>query len=534
MLMRRWATLWLVALMIGAGVVGAIPVAAQYEDELPPGVQSVTVDGQPINASSSPSVENPSPEIAGILDSGPTEVELAIGNGEIVRFNVPVDPVSGAFTGTPPEPLDPGTYSLYIDDQLIGDFTITGEPAPDFFPDLAKMTPLPNDLQGQNFALVDGSLLSVTEEARRTAANSGNDAPEAVAQTEQALTASGWFRRYENRMARPKADDPTQFEALLGAFVIEYTGVSGAEDAFAQVAGQTAGEIQGATVGDESTLVRTEGTTTDTGAPYISLGLTFRVDRILASIVWSDLAGGEPDQAALEALGNTLVGRIRTELEATTPGLSARIARPGLSEGVTFSLHTETYERIDGTLIAQYGENQDQIGVREARYAEANNVYVAQIEGDAGGRFRHVAALYSFADDAAATAWFDAIPERLRSDPLRGYLSMSPTDDAGEFGDGTIGYTFRHRAGGATTSGLRYYIRVGNTVAQIELASEAGAGRDAVDGLAEAQVGCLEAESGCNDTFDIAGLSAGAAPAETPAAGGTIEVTPAAAETPAG
>jgi hypothetical protein len=522
--MRRWTTLWLVALVVGTGLLGAAPAAAQYYDgNLPEGVVSVTCAGQPIDADTSPETDNRQPEIAGILDPGPTEVELALGDGEIVRFTVSVDPVSGAFAGTPPDPLDPGPYSLYIDDELIGECTIVG---PETVPDLAVMVALPGDL-GDGHAVVDGKLLSVTEEARRTAANSGDESPEAVAQLEQALTGTGWRRRYENRVALPQSEDPSQFQVLTNSFVIEYDSADNATASYQQVVGAGGEAIAGAaTIGDQSTLARTEGTTTDTGEPFISLSLTFTVDRLLVNVAVSDLVGGEPDQATVEGVGAAVQQRIEAELAAERPGLSSGVLRLDLGSGITFETHEEGYERLDGALVPRYGEAPDQSTVREERFADADDAYIALFEGDAGGRFRHVVALYSFADEGAAAAWLAGVPERLRNDPLRGYLSMSPVEGAGEFGDGTAAYSFRHRAGGATTSGFRYYVQIGDRVAQIELATEGEAAQEAVETLVEQNVSCLEDEGFCAQTTSLPNGTGGdaAAEEEEPA---VVEPTPA-------
>ena len=57
--MRRLATIWLVATMLTAAV-GAT-ARAQYDDGLPAGVRQVTVDDQPIDASTTPEVANRNP-----------------------------------------------------------------------------------------------------------------------------------------------------------------------------------------------------------------------------------------------------------------------------------------------------------------------------------------------------------------------------------------------------------------------------------------------------------------------------------------
>jgi len=548
---KRWMTLWVVALTLATGLLAAAPVRAQYYNgELPAGVKSVTVDGKPINASASPETDKTSPVIAGTLDPGPTEAELAIADGDIVTFKVQVK-ANGTFQGTPPKPLKPGKYTLYIDDALIGDFTVTKAAAPPFPLDMALLVPLPADF-GDGFGIVDGKYVNLQEEAQRTAGNQGDASAAAVKKSEDALQATGWQRRYENRVAQPKSDDPTQFQLLVGSFAIEFASADKAQTAYKAVASQGGEVVEGApTIGDGSTFISGSGTTTDTSADYQLLGVTFTVDRVLVNIAVSNLANETPDQDQLAKAAQAVQGRIEDEIargaaSATTTrfgfqndptataeagagstataddtssatsadnpaGLSARVLRLQVGDGLTFDTHDEAYDRFDGALVPRYAETADQAKVREDRIASADTSYSATFEGSLGGggndqgtaaagdaRFRHVVALYEFKDDAAAKTWLDGVKDRISNDPLRGYLSMSPVDGSKQFGDGSVAYSFRYRSAAATTSGFRYYVQVGSTVAQIEVATAKGATQEVVEQVVQAQADCLKAGA-CED-----------------------------------
>ena len=562
MAVRRWTTLWVVALTLVTGLLATAPARAQYYNgELPAGVKSVTVDGKPINAGASPETEKTSPVIAGTLDPGPTEAELAIADGDIVTFTVQVK-ANGSFQGTPPKPLKPGKYTLYIDDALIGDFTVTKAAAPAFPLDMGLLVPLPADF-GDGFGLVDGKYVNLQEEAQRTAGNQGDASSAGVKKSEDALQATGWQRRYENRVAQPKSDDPTQFQLLVGSFAIEFASAEQAQTAYKAVASQGGEVVEGApTIGDGSTFVSGSGTTTDTSADYQLLGVTFTVDRVLVNIAVSNLANEAPDQDQLAKAARAVQGRIEDEIgrgaasatttrfgfqndptataeagaEATAApgdatdadstataddtasatsadnpaGLSARVLRLQVGDGLTFDVHDEAYDRFDGALVPRYAETADQAKVREDRIAGADASYNATFEGSLGGandqgtaaagdaRFRHVVALYEFKDDATAKTWLDGVKDRISNDPLRGYLSMSPVDGSKQFGDGSVAYAFRYRSAAATTSGFRYYVQVGSTVAQVEVATAAGASQEVVEQVVQAQADCLTAGA-CED-----------------------------------
>ncbi|MDQ3780583.1 MAG: hypothetical protein M3354_08570, partial [Chloroflexota bacterium] len=75
---RQWATVWLVAVTIIVSL-GAV-AHAQYDDALPAGLLQITVDGQPIDASTTPEIDNRNPEFAGRVERGSaTSVEIGIG-----------------------------------------------------------------------------------------------------------------------------------------------------------------------------------------------------------------------------------------------------------------------------------------------------------------------------------------------------------------------------------------------------------------------------------------------------------------------
>jgi hypothetical protein len=176
---RRWLAIVL-ALTFLAGPVST--VGAQYAGALPAGVVAAEVDGQPIDADNTPETDDPSPQISGRINTGLPSVDLAIGDGEVVRFTAPVDE-RGRFRATPPEPLEPGQYSLYIFDALVGAFTVSaaaeddrnagaGEgraETPDL--DIARVVPFPFDFGEAipGLGLLDGRFFSLDEEARRSA-----------------------------------------------------------------------------------------------------------------------------------------------------------------------------------------------------------------------------------------------------------------------------------------------------------------------------------------------------------------------------
>lgn len=527
---RRWAAIWLVAVIaairLGTTALGApSPVQYQYDDQLPSGVLAVTVDGQPINASATPTIANRNPVFAGRLAPASDEVELALRDGEVIRFTLEVDPTTGRFQGRAPDPLDPATYTLFIDDDAIGDFVISGETAPaegGALLDLASLVPFPADLEGiagLGFVLDEGRYRSLRDAAREAAGEGA--APAAVLQAEQQLVDAGWRGRYDGKLAVPQGSDPRLFELEVSSFVIEYAQSSGAEATF-NALNQGAG-LDAETIGDASLLTEGSGVVGNTGAAFQSRQLVFRQDRLLFVVVLADLMNREPDQAALETLGQTLQGRAEAVLSGDEPGLSRTVVRIDPADVLRID-GDESYLARDGALVPDFNESAQQRAAREAAYAGAASVYTAAFNARLGGAgdeatpateaplVLYTVTLYEFADDGEAEDWMAGLGDRLDQDPTVGrFLAFSPLEDFPELGDQTAAFSLSRESVGGTASGFRFYVRVGNQIASVELAAAPEAPRTAVEELVEAQVACLEADA-CPDLAPLpAGLGQEAA-----------------------
>lgn len=96
-------------------------------DELPANVLAATLNGEPVDANSTPVVTNPQPTISG---------QLAESNGT-VTIHITSDPQTftatvgsdGRFSAQVPQPLDDGVHTLYFDGARIGTFTVVAAAA---------------------------------------------------------------------------------------------------------------------------------------------------------------------------------------------------------------------------------------------------------------------------------------------------------------------------------------------------------------------------------------------------------------------
>ncbi|HEU5430501.1 MAG TPA: hypothetical protein VFU81_02495, partial [Thermomicrobiales bacterium] len=338
---------WPAALLVTCLALSLVAPAAraQYETGLPAGLTQMTIDGQPIDATTSPTVTSATPTFAGRISTGAATVDLAVAanQGEPIRFTLDAD-AKGRFKGPPPGPLADGDWTLYVSDAMVGGFTVAsggaaGTPSPrgggNDMLDIAQALPLPFDfgdaIPGLGF--VDGRFFTIDEEAQRTAAAAGDTSKNAVNQTLQGLQSAGWQQRYDNRLAVPKADDPTLFDVQVSSFVIQYDSANSADRAFRSVT-ENAESVDSPTIGDASQLTSIKGTAQNTGAPYRGLRLTFRQDRLLVMIVLANLTNQEPDQAVLEAAAQAAQARAAAIVDAKSPGLGALTQRLDLSDAM--------------------------------------------------------------------------------------------------------------------------------------------------------------------------------------------------------
>jgi hypothetical protein len=517
---------WLAALLVACLALSlAAPAArAQYETGLPEGLTQMTVDGQPIDASSSPTTTSATPTFAGRISTGAPSVELAVAadQGEPVRFSLDAD-AKGRFKGPPPGPLEDGSWTLYVNDAMVGTFTVAsggGTPTPrgggNQMLDIAQALPLPFDfgdaIPGLGF--VDGRFYTIDEEAQRTAAAAGDTSKNAVNQTLQGLQAAGWQARYDNRLAVPKQDDPTLFDVQVSSFVIQYDSADSADRAFRSVT-ENMESVDSPTIGDASQLTTIKGTAQNTGAPYRGLRLTFRQDRLLVMIVLANLTNEEPDQAVIEAAAQAAQARAAAIVGGNAPGLGALAQRLDLSDATAPPAIDEGYAVLGGALVAGYAQDAAAQQARAAEFTGTTDAFVASANATvdlSGGRRNRDATptpeatatagagtpisygvtLYAFPADTDADAWLQNLPNQLAQTPPAGYDQFAAAADAPAFGDASLTYQFSRTVNGQAESGYRVYARAGAQIAELEFAAAPQVALAAVGELVNGQLDCLQ------------------------------------------
>jgi hypothetical protein len=525
-------------------------VHAQYAEGLPPGILSVEVDGQPIDAVTIPVTNNPTPEISGRVELGVQVIELAVANGEVTRFSAELDD-RGRFRVPVPRPLPDGQYTLYINDVLIGVFTVESgaaneqrEPGP--LLDIARVVPYPADfgelIPGIGF--LDGRFYTLEEEATRTAATANGD----VRQTQRRLAEAGWLQRYENRLAVPKGDNPDVFDIQISSFVIEYASGADARSAFAVLVGDET-SVDAPTVGDESSLTLLTGTTPDTGAEYQAARLVFRVGPMLGMIVYADLRNEAPNLTLLDTVAQAVAGRgtlVADRQSVPLGAMTLRLDPTGAAQGLIrrdlydvragvltalfseddstresrvtlFTGTTDAFSATTNGTFSQNGSGQPTATAAPEEPAEPTPTSIISVEGQAAeletpttpaqgdqsaaeaatAQVFMVSALYAFPTDAEAESWFTAQQERLRAQET-GATTFTEVAEAPALGDASATFATQRPVGASeqTAGGFRIYSRVGAIVAVLDIGSVPDMPLNGATRIMEMQVACIQ-EQGC-------------------------------------
>jgi hypothetical protein len=367
---------------------------AQYTQGLPAGILNVEVDGQPIDAITVPITNNPSPEISGRVDLGVPTIELAIADGEVIRFPAALDE-RGRFRVAVPQRLSDGQYSLYINDLLIGAFAIEGaavapeEREPGRLLDIARVVPYPGDFADAipGLGLLDGRFFTIEEEAQRTAAAASNGTVPDARDAQRRLAEAGWLQRYESRLAAPSPDDPSTFSAQISSFVVEYASGADARSAFAALVGDAAG-VEFSTVGNESSLTLLSGVTPDTGVEYQAARLIFRVGPMLGVIVYADLLNQQPDLALLDVVAQAVAARGVFVADRQVVPLGSMALRLDPAAATSNLIRRDVYDVRGGTLTAMFNEDEATLASRVETLSGTTDAFASTTIGTFAERGR--------------------------------------------------------------------------------------------------------------------------------------------------
>jgi hypothetical protein len=392
--------------------------------------------------------------------------------------------------------------------------TPAASPVADQALDLAVMALVPSDLDIPGIGRWGGESKTFDQDVADLALYGGKDSVE----LREALVAAGWQRQYSSLLQAPQVYGAEELVRALGvrSYVREFSDAAGAASAFTVMEDESAAsspssgatpvaggqslaeDIPGtAMIGEGSEITRYVGIVSNTGLPFNSLDLTFRVGNLVAGVELSDYIGGEPEVADVEALAQTYLERIEQVQAEGGPGLSTRIVRLDAPDIV---LSRDDYTRLGGISFGDYNESAEALAAKSARAGAATDIYFVSQRLPAGGEGTGDDVAYQgyisrFADDAAASDWLNGGEERLAQ--IGAFVGFTAVPDAATIGDESRTYAIDRLSGELETRGYLIYVRVGSEVAEVRLFAQPEAPLQAVEALAMAQVGCLESGEVC-------------------------------------
>ena len=317
----------------------------------------------------------------------------------------------------------------------------------------------------------------------------------------EVLEDAGFARRYDSYLYLPDEDDPAAPAVRqIVSYVLEFGDEDGAEAAFAfledESASESAEDVQAVDVGDESEATRDQGEDLATGDEYAQIDLTFRLGNLHAGVAIVDWQGDEPEVDEVEALAERLLERIEATIEDGGPGLGTQVPRLA-GDGIVTT--ADQYALLDGEAIAGFGESPDEARGRARAAADVDQtdgyrlwqqLFAGEEEPDDDVWYQ--VDVWRFADEDAAADWLAGTEDRVESN--QDLTNLDLDDGPAAAGDESIVYTVETEDGSVRFRSVA--LRVGNTVAVIDLSGPETPPAEAVEALAEAQADCLD-EGAC-------------------------------------
>jgi len=363
--------------------------------------------------------------------------------------------------------------------------------------DFGAITLTPADLEaaGLEGYRVNYGYVTYPDEVAAFVADS-RDLPET--EVRETLEDAGFAYWYETSQYVPlDADDPQGPVARqVSSYVLEFEDEDGAEAGWELLEDESFDETardlrQVADFGDQSEATRYRASDPVTGDMYDALDLSIRLGAFHVGVRVTDWVGEELELADAEALAEVLQERVETVLDGAGPGLSTQAVRL-TGEEIVSTL--DTYSLLTRKAVYLYSESTRGSVRRQNDAAELDqtDVYVVWQHAPGGEGVEddiwYSVDLMHFADEDAADAWLDGIRQRIENNT--NFTDFEVDTGAPQLGDASIAYTAKW-----AESPIFYRtaaLRVGTTVAVVEIQGPERVPSIAVEDVAEAQADCLE------------------------------------------
>ena len=364
--------------------------------------------------------------------------------------------------------------------------------------DFAAMTLTTTDLEQTGFAgyLVNYGYVAPLDEIVALVAES-KDLPED--EVRETLEDAGLAYWYTNSHYLPLDAEDSQSPASreVSSYVLQFANEKGAVAAGAfledESGDKTAEDLRGvADFGEQSEATRYRATDPVTGDEFSAVDLTIRLGTLHVGVRMTDWVGQEPELAEVEALAARLVARAEGVLANGGPRLSPRAVRL-TGDGIQPLL--DTYSLLDGEAIQLYNESaRDRLRRQNeaAGMGQTDEYGVWQLLAPGGEAAEddvwYMLSLLRFTDDDAADDWLSQTEERVSANA--NFTEFEIDDNAPPVGDASVTYTVEWANAPIVFRSVG--VRVGATVAVIDMQGPDAPPAAGVEAVAEAQARCLE------------------------------------------
>ena len=287
------------------------------------------------------------------------------------------------------------------------------------------------------------------------------------------------------------------------------------------------------------------GKTPDTGTEYRAARLTFRVETMLAVIVFADLRNKEPDLVLVQSVGQRVAERAAVVAQRQTTSLGTMVLRLDPQPAKGKIVRRDLYDVRAATLTPLYNEEEataasrvelftgtvdafasttagsvESQGTRQRARASkttpaAEPTSVISVEGESTtpvvvapstpepatqaptepetAQVFMMSSLFAFPGDAEADAWLSDQVARVRASAASDDTYKEATD-APRFGDASAVFATHRPTGDESNSseGFRLYSRVGPIAAVLDITTTATLRLNTAAKLMEFQVDCVQ------------------------------------------
>lgn len=252
------------------------------------------------------------------------------------------------------------------------------------------------------------------------------------------------------------------------------------------------------TIGDEARLTRTTVDDPETGESYAIVDYSFRIGNLTAGVSLFAYDGTEPDADRAIALAKQMLPRVERGLAAEPAGPFFTTLRVEGRSGFSHGTALEGYSLLNGVAPVEWADTPESWTARQESMKKSgvDSLYATTVylQPDANAdpylALTVSSSVFTFATPEDAAAFARTAAEGYIALVGGNFASIAARADAPKGGSG-IDFSY-DQDNGTVTSGIQYWLPVGNVVISVSADQVGGVPKAGIDAVIEAQKACLE------------------------------------------